>query len=506
MMRFVSLCVLVIGCEPAAPSFLCSNDQQCGAGGACEPTGFCSFADPGCASGRRYDAHAGALSEICVDTPGIELAAIGFLFDRSLVDETSGEHRIAVGIPRPSELAIAVEIDVVGGSAGATDFTFVESRIEIPPGATRGELVLEIAADAAAESDETIELALVRPTNATIASGEHVATIAATALPRVQLASPASSVGEAAGTTTLTVLLDSPSETDVVAGLAVSGSASPADYDIATDTITIPAGKTTATITLSITSDAFDEDPETLDIVLGATTGAVVGAIASHRITIEDDDPLPSVAFEPAGTSVAEGGIVTLALALSAPSGRTVTVPLSVAGTVVAKDFQLELTVVTFAPGVVRREVRLSIVDDTADDDNERIEVRIGTPTNAIVATPNVHAVTIVDNDPAPTVRFSASTSSVLDILGDHTVLVLLSAEANYPITFSLEAVDGTATSADYTVPTGPFTIPPGFIGYNVPVSVVDDDDPDETFSLRIASPSTSAGNPSTHIVTIEGF
>lgn len=57
---FIALNGLLAGCGPAA--FGCSDDDQCqsdGAAGTCEQTGFCSFPDPVCPSGRRYGDLAG---------------------------------------------------------------------------------------------------------------------------------------------------------------------------------------------------------------------------------------------------------------------------------------------------------------------------------------------------------------------------------------------------------------------------------------------------------------
>lgn len=47
-------------------SYKCSSSDQCGAGGACEDTGYCSFADPECADGRRYAEYSGTYSNKCV--------------------------------------------------------------------------------------------------------------------------------------------------------------------------------------------------------------------------------------------------------------------------------------------------------------------------------------------------------------------------------------------------------------------------------------------------------
>jgi len=49
---------LPLACVDARP-YRCAADQQCGAGGMCSPLG-CSFADPSCASGRRYGELTGA--------------------------------------------------------------------------------------------------------------------------------------------------------------------------------------------------------------------------------------------------------------------------------------------------------------------------------------------------------------------------------------------------------------------------------------------------------------
>lgn len=49
--------------------FTCESTEQCGADGACELTGFCSFPDEECPSGRRYGARADAgLANTCVPT------------------------------------------------------------------------------------------------------------------------------------------------------------------------------------------------------------------------------------------------------------------------------------------------------------------------------------------------------------------------------------------------------------------------------------------------------
>ena len=66
-MRAVLLsCLVAAGCVDVGTAFKCSSSSQCGAG-HCEATGFCSFDDSGCASGRRYGELVGdGLAGLCV--------------------------------------------------------------------------------------------------------------------------------------------------------------------------------------------------------------------------------------------------------------------------------------------------------------------------------------------------------------------------------------------------------------------------------------------------------
>lgn len=82
MIRWGILAALLsTACRPGG-SFVCELDDECTGGveGRCEPSGFCSFADPSCPSGRRYGEHAADdLADACAaDTPDNLLANPGF--------------------------------------------------------------------------------------------------------------------------------------------------------------------------------------------------------------------------------------------------------------------------------------------------------------------------------------------------------------------------------------------------------------------------------------------
>jgi hypothetical protein len=63
--------LVLAGCSPfGGGAFVCAADSECAGGGSqgvCEPTGFCSFSDEECSSGRRYgEAAGGGLANTCV--------------------------------------------------------------------------------------------------------------------------------------------------------------------------------------------------------------------------------------------------------------------------------------------------------------------------------------------------------------------------------------------------------------------------------------------------------
>lgn len=59
-----------MACSSRAP-YRCADSSQCvasGAEGVCEPTGYCSFTDPSCPGGRKYETQAGdGLAGTCID-------------------------------------------------------------------------------------------------------------------------------------------------------------------------------------------------------------------------------------------------------------------------------------------------------------------------------------------------------------------------------------------------------------------------------------------------------
>ncbi|MBX7078028.1 MAG: LamG domain-containing protein [Nannocystaceae bacterium] len=116
---------VAVGWACNAGAFACSDDGDCGGttdAGVCEASGWCSFPDGECASGRRYGSHAGgALAGACVDEVGSSSGSGGLSTSTS---ETSAATTLSTtldgGATSSSSSGAAVDSSS-DGSTGTSD-------------------------------------------------------------------------------------------------------------------------------------------------------------------------------------------------------------------------------------------------------------------------------------------------------------------------------------------------------------------------------------------------
>jgi uncharacterized repeat protein (TIGR01451 family) len=108
----------------------------------------------------------------------------------------------------------------------------------------------------------------------------------------VQFSSPAYSVGEAAGTATITVTLSAPSGRVVTVDYATGdGTAvAPGDYTATSGTLTFAVGQTSRTFTVTVVNDTLNEGNETVALTLSNPGNASLGVPNAATLTIVDDD------------------------------------------------------------------------------------------------------------------------------------------------------------------------------------------------------------------------
>jgi hypothetical protein len=453
---------------------------------------------------------------------------IGFEFGSSGADEQAATVTIPVVLSRTIEDDVSIRYAVRGGTASPVeDFEIRSSTLTIAAGDERGFIPIEIIADTdETEAVETIELELSMPRGAVLDPGRsvHTVEIADRILPRVVFNAVSTSSSEATPSQLL-IKLTAPSQgrSSVVLGVT-GGSPAPASADDhgLTDGMVIEFvdQQTMVMVPIGEVDDALDEeDSETVVLSLrGASTNLVLGNLTTTTHAILDNDDPPVVGFAMATGSVAEnvgGGSVTVEVRLSAPSGRTVSVGYArnTSDTATAQDATVVGSpgVLTFAPGEVSKTITVQIINDALDEDDEVVGITLSNPSNATLGTAS-HALTIVDDDPPPSVAFVNATSRVdEDIDETATIQVRLSAASGKTVTvpFVLNAATTATLNADFTIATvSPLVFDPGITQRTITIVIIRNlptNEPDELVVLDLVNPvNATLGTPAQHRLTIE--
>lgn len=200
----------------------------------------------------------------------------------------------------PSSSDITVDYSVTGGTAtgSGTDYTLAAGTATIPGDNTSTSTTFDIAIvdDSEDELDEDIEITLTNPINGNLDVTNTVYTFTITDdddAPTIQFTNTTSSEVESVGTANIQVELSAASSnivsvTYTVADVTATGSGT--DYTLASGTLNISAGMTTATIDPVIIDDSDLESAETFTVTLSAPTNATLGSNTVNTFTISDND------------------------------------------------------------------------------------------------------------------------------------------------------------------------------------------------------------------------
>ena len=199
--------------------------------------------------------------------------------------------------------------------------------------------------------------------------------------------------------------------------------------------------------------------------------------------------------------TVTEGNTGTLnavfTVRLAALSSQAVTVHYATAnGTARAgSDYVAKSGTLTIAANTRTGTIAVPIIGDTRDEPVQRFFVNLSTPTNAAL-TDAQGVGTILDNDPAPTLRISdrrvTEPNSGSNTVVSFTVNLSAASEKTVTVQYETTSAGGTATAgADYQATSGTLTFTPGALGRAIAVTIIGDnsEEPNETFLVKLSAP-----------------
>ena len=211
----------------------------------------------------------------------------------------------------------------------------------------------------------------------------------------------------------------------------------------------ISTTETSTSFRIQLIGDSAIENDETIVATLAAVVTSTIEldispTAGSVTFTIENDD-FPTANFAAASSTADEDdGTVTVAVNLSENAIMNTDVAYSVSGTAAsATDFSALSNTVQITSGTKTANISIPIIDDAADEPSETIILTLDAGTGYEVSTPNVHTLTINDDDATPRIT-SPNTARVVENTTDVLTVTAMD-DDNDDLTYSITGgVDNT--------------------------------------------------------------
>jgi hypothetical protein len=231
------------------------------------------------------------------------------------------------------------------------------------------------------------------------------------------------------------------------------------------------------------------------NITIAASNGVAPSASQTVSITILSGG---SLQFSSSTASVNEGaGSATVTVSRVNGSAGAATVNFSsfpTGSAFAGSDYIAVFGALNFAAGETSKTITVPIINDIRDEPDETFIVALTSASgSASLGTPASLTVTIVDDDPPPTISmgdavFTEGNGGFKNVF----VPVLLSDASGFSVKVSFSTSNGTAVSgSDYTAAAGSISIQPGLTSSQIVINLTGDTvvEPDENFFINLTNP-----------------
>jgi large repetitive protein len=436
---------------------------------------------------------------------------------------TPANMTFAVTLTAPSGEEIKVNFATGGGTASNADYATTTGTLTFPPGSTTQYATVPITGDLLDEVDETLDVTLSTPVNATIAKATATGTIIDDdGAPILTVQDVATAEGAAGTTKMLTfdlVLSTASAKTITVTYTTAGGTAtSGTDFVAATVTVTFMPGETTKPANITINGDNDPESTETFTLNLTNPTNVTLAAASAIGTILNDDGNQATFAIADA-TPTVEGNsgtkvftfAVTCTGSLTSPTSATVAYATANGTATAGSDFVTTSGTLTFNTCPSTQNVSVTVNGDAVFEPNETFTVNLSNATGNTGITDSQGVGTIQNDDTAPIISIATPTPITEGNTGTKTLsfTVTLSKAASTAVTVSYATSNATATAgSDYVSASGTVTFAAGDTSETVNVTINGDTvfEPNETFNVTLSNASANAtlvGGTSTAVGTI---
>jgi subtilisin family serine protease/peptidase E len=408
----------------------------------------------------------------------------------------------------PTTGSLTVNFTMSGTATSGSDYTALGTTIVFPVGSSTATNTVTPVDDAVVEATETVILTLAANAAYTVGSpSSATVNIADNDLPVVTVVAADNSAAEPSDVGRFVFTRSGPTTGSLTVNFTVGGTAtSGSDYTALGSSIVIPAGRSTATNTVTPVDDAVVEATETVILTLAANATYTVGSPSSATVNIADND-LPVVTVVAADNSAAEPSDVgRFVFTRSGPTTGSLTVNFTVGGTATSgSDYTALGSSIVIPAGRSTATNTVTPIDDAVVEATETVILTLAANAAYTVGSPSSATVNIADND-LPVVTVVAADNSAAEPSDVGRFVFTRSGPTTGSLTVNF-TVGGTATSgSDYTALGSSIVIPAGRSTATNTVTPVDDAvvEATETVILTLAANAAyTVGSPPSATVNI---
>jgi bacillolysin len=334
--------------------------------------------------------------------------------DASVTEGASGTVTASFQVTLSPASARTVTVSVVTTNGTATapgDYSASgPTTLTFAPGETTKTFSVSVAGDTTDEDDESFNVSLSNPFDATIADGSGVGTIADDDSPPGMSINDVIASEENSGVRnfTFSVNLAAASAKTITAAYATQDGSATAgsDYASTANSLTFNPGEVTRTLTVAVSGDIASEDDETFSVVLSNAVNAVITKSTGAGAILNDDFGSTTPGLSIADSSGPEGhvgiSLLSFTVSLTAPSSSSVSVDYVVSGGTAtsASDFDAASGTVTLYPGVTSKRLAVAVRGDVDVEPNETLHVTLSNAVNARVLSGTATGTLLNDDSP----------------------------------------------------------------------------------------------------------
>lgn len=426
-----------------------------------------------------------------------------------------------VSLSSASDQSISVQYGTANGTAGESDFNAVTGgTLNFAAGETSQTIEIEILGDTLDEANETFQVNLTTPTNATLGDAQATGTITDDdGIPTLSIENIDVLEGDAGTSNAVFTVSLSNASTEVITVnyTTVDDTAKVADndYQQTSGTLQFAPGETSQTILVPVKGDLLTEPDKAFKINLSGPVNATF-AQDTAIATILDNDATLSASIGNIEVLESNSGTVNavLTVSLSRANDQPVTISFATengSATVEDGDYQATSGSLTFAAGETSKTIAVPVKGDTQIEADEFFKLNL--TSNDLELTDAQGIATIRNDDSVPPLP----TLSVQDVSlpegnagsSNAVVTIALSAASSQTVSVEYETRDGSATTADgdySALSRSVLTFAPGETSKTIAVSIQGDTkvESDETLELWLLNPTQATLAREKSVITLQ--